>query len=298
MEIALNTYSLRNEWKKIAKRGDVTNVARLCADLGIGKLEWLDRHVDEERIKENLKVFEDHGVQVFAFGPHVKLLAKESDVAKEIEDGRHWLNLAHEHGVAKIRVQVGDGPLFRCFPPMPDFTEEEERDYREMIDEAVELTGKIALPLVEEAERLGVYVAIETHHSYSSNFMYMRGFNEAYGSKYIGWAFDIGNYENDWMRWQALEVIKGRTFYVHAKAYKFDEAGFETTLDYPRAAKTLAEAGFTGEWSIEFEGKMNGVLGAARTCELLRYCLAQVSGKSYSMRQDFPPEKELMKKYS
>ncbi|MHA1733636.1 MAG: sugar phosphate isomerase/epimerase family protein [Promethearchaeota archaeon] len=298
MIVALNTYSLRNEWKQVAKHDKMDNVARLAQDAGITQIEWLDRHVDEESIQTNLKILEDHGVGVFAFGPHVHLLAREKDVEKEIEDGKHWLNLAAEHGIPKIRVQVGDGPMPRCFPPMPDFDEEEEAEYQEMIHDAVGFTEQVTTPLIEEAEKLGVLIGIETHHSYSSNHYYMAQFNERFDSKNIGWIFDIGNYENDEMRWKGLDTIKERTFYIHAKAYKFDDEGFEVTLDYPRAAKILGDAGFRGEWSIEFEGKMNGLLGILRTNELVKFSIAKWKGEDYAMNLDFPAEKELMARYA
>ena len=61
---------------------------------------------------------------------------------------------------------------------------------------------------IEVAEKLDVSIAIETHHSYSSNYVYMQNFEKEFKSKNIGWIFDIGNYENDNMRWKALEEIK------------------------------------------------------------------------------------------
>ena len=76
------------------------------------------------------------------------------------------------------------------------------------------------------------------------------------------------------MRWEALEVIKSNTAYIHAKAYDFDATGLEMKLDYPKAAQILHDAGFDGNWSIEFEGKMNGILGALKTNELNKHSIA------------------------
>lgn len=298
MKIALNTYSLRNEWKKLAKHG-IDPVGKLCQDHGVTELEFLDRHIadDGAGLPAQVKKFADYGVHVFALGPHVKLLAREKQVPEMVEQGKYWLQLAAENDIHKVRFQVGDGPMPRCFPPMDDFNDEEWTEYREMIDDALEFTDKVTRPLLDAAESLDVHICIETHHSYSSNHVYMKQFNEKYPSDHVGWIFDIGNYENDAMRWQGLDVIKDRTKYIHAKAYKFDDQGLETKLDFPRVAKTLGAAGFTGEWSIEFEGRMNGLLGFLRSLELVKYSIAECEGESYEMRTDFPSGKALLKQY-
>jgi hypothetical protein len=57
-------------------------------------------------------------------------------------------------------------------------------------------------------------------------------------------------------------------------------------------------ARFDGELSIEFEGKYNGILGALQSNELLKYLQAKAEGTEYTMVTDFPPEKELLRKYA
>nr|MDO8083453.1 sugar phosphate isomerase/epimerase [Candidatus Sigynarchaeum springense] len=297
MNVAFNTYSVRNEWDKLAKKG-IDKIIALCKDMGITQLEWLDRHFEKNELAKGTKQFADNGIKVFSIGPHVHLLAKPEEVSKMVSEGKEWLNLAHGAGIEHVRFQVGDGPLPRAFAPPPDDADKEDKDeYDEMMSEAVDLSAKVIDPLLADAEKLGVNIAIETHHSYSSNYVYMKLVNAKWPSKNLGWIFDIGNYPTDEERWASLEVIKKRTYYLHAKAYDFDVKGFEKKLDYPRACKVLHEAGFKGNWSIEFEGKMNGILGAMRTCELVRYSIAAAEGKSYTMKTSFPSEKELMKKY-
>ena len=293
---ALNTYSLRNEWDKVAKKG-MASVIALCKDMDISAMEILDKHFKPETLTEDTQALADAGISVFSIGPHVHLLVKPGEVDKMVADGKHWLELAQGAGIGNVRFQVGDGPLPKAFPPMPDFSDEEWTDYDEQMQEAVDLSAKVIDPLVEQAESLGVTIAIETHHSYSSNFRYMKLVNDRWPSSRLGWIFDIGNYENDYMRWEGLETIKSRTAYVHAKAYDFDGNGFEKKLDYPKACSILNEAGFAGAWSIEFEGKAMGILGAMQTNELLKYCLATVEGSSYDMVTSFPSEKDLLKKY-
>ena len=260
MDIALNTYSLRNEWNLLGAK-PYNIIGAFCRDLGITKMEILDHHFTPESLPAIQKELAENGVKIFALAPHTKILATPHEVKTQIANGTQTLQLARSIGAEVIRVQVGDGPLPKIFPPVPDFDEEEQAAYEEQIAEAIEITAQVTEPLIEVAEQTGVKIGIETHHSYSSNYLYMEAFNKRFPSKMIGWTFDIGNYENDEMRWKGLNAIKYRMMYLHAKAYAFNAEGLETKLDFPRVAQTLHETGFHGTWSIEFEGHMHGFLG-------------------------------------
>ena len=296
MTRALNTYSLRNEWDKITKKS-LNSVVKLCKDLDIYQLEFLDRHFNPEKLKDAVLFFQNNGIHIFSIGPHVHLLAKQKDVPKLIKEGKYWLNLAAECNIEKVRFQVGDGPFPKAFPPMKDFGTEEWQEYHVEMEKAVEFTGKILEPLIETAEQVDVTIGIETHHSYSSNYVYQDHLQKRYSSSKLGWIFDIGNYENDEMRWNSLEVIKSHIIYWHAKTYDFNEAGFEKKLDFLRGLRICHEAGFSGQLSIEFEGKMNGILGAFKTNELLKYCISVIQGQSYDMKIQWMSEKELFRRY-
>ncbi len=294
MNIAINTYSLRNEFSA----PDIHEATiKLCKDLSIDEVEILDRDVDVENIQDLKKRYKDQNIHIFSLAPHVKLLTKQNTVEEMIEGGKKWLDLAHQIGAECIRVQLSDGPFPRAFPPFEDFSEEEWEDYRAQMEDAADFTQKVADPLVDLAEDLNVKIGIETHHSYSSNYIYQEEVNKRYPSSHLGWVFDIGNYENDDLRWKALEVIKDKTFYVHAKSYKFDEQGFETKLDYPKACKILNRAGFDGNWSIEFEGKYNGILGVLQTNEVVKYSIAQLKGEDYQIKTGWKKPKELLEQY-
>src|SRR6056297_266100 len=196
MQIAINSYSLRNEFDK----GDPKihdAMIKLCKDLDVSEVELLDRHVDIENIEKLEKKYRDNGINIFSLAPHVKLLTTEDKVDEMIEEGKKWLKLAKKINAKMIRVQLSDGPFPRAFPPFEDFSDEEWADYREQMSKAADFTTKVATPLVEVAKELDVKIGIETHHSYSSNFIYQEELSKKYPSGYLGWIFDIGNYEND-----------------------------------------------------------------------------------------------------
>ena len=57
---------------------------------------------------------------------------------------------------------------------------------------------------------------------------------------------------------------------VHAKCYNFDAEGNETQLDYKKIIDNLNAVGFTGDYSIEFEGSAPDIEGVTKTIALLR----------------------------
>lgn len=298
MKVALNTYSIRREWDKLGNQEQrLDAIVAMCNDMNVHLIEFLDKHFERDQLDAHCKTLEKNGISVFAIGPHVKLLERDNKVDEMISSGKTWLELAHSAGIKMVRFQVGNGPLLRAFMPMDDFDEDEWEEYNSQMKAAVDQSAKIVTPLLEVAESLDTSICIETHHSYSSNWVYMKFFEERFTSRNLGWIFDIGNFENDDMRWKALDVIKENTKYIHAKAYSFNDTGMETKLDYPKAAKILHEAGFDGNWSVEFEGKMNGILGAFKTVELCKHSIAVATGGSHDMRLDFPPGRKLLKTY-
>ncbi len=296
MDLGISSYSIRNEWDDLAKNR-IESLVAICQDMKIDRVELLDSEFTPETLAGIVTSMAGQGIDVFAIAHGVSLLVKPGEVEKAIQDGKAMLSLAHSAGVKYLRFPMGDGPMPRAYPPMDDFDDEEWAEYRNQMEDAVNFTEPVLTPLLAYAQELNVNIGVESHHSYSSNYIFIEKLLERFPSKHLGWILDVGNFENDALRWKALDVMKHRVFYVHAKAYDFDANGFETKLDYPRVVQILGDAGFDGTWSIEFEGKMNGIYGVHKTAELLRYSIARASGGEYTMNLDIPLGEELLGKY-
>ncbi|MFX0100583.1 MAG: sugar phosphate isomerase/epimerase family protein [Candidatus Hodarchaeota archaeon] len=203
--------------------------------LGVKEIELLDAtfHSDAKLLEEIQGVFSDNGLTIFSVGPHVNPLTDEKNRASRIEEFKHWTNMAADHGIPMYRVSLGGGKYTK--PKMKP----------KKVDIAVDWTLEVLNPAVDYAESRDVTLAIETHHQFSSNPEFQEKLLDKLPSKNLGFAFDIGNYETDKLRWTSLDVLikKKAIKYVHAKAYKFNKSGLETTLDYPRAVKFIHDAG-------------------------------------------------------
>jgi sugar phosphate isomerase/epimerase len=287
MKIALNTYSIRKEFPAMTKKS-WDPVFQLIDWLGVKEIELFDRHFTPPTLKSVQEKFTARGINIFSLGPHPHLLTNESEWPAAIADGKKWVDICADHGIPYFRVAIGGG---KYNPPTAT---------PKSLDEAVDWAVKVFEPVIQHAESRGVTPCIETHHRYSSNPEWQEKLIDRIGSKNLGFAFDIGNFENDQLRWASLDVLikKKAVKYMHAKAYRFDAQGNETTLDYPRAVKQLHDAGFDIPLSIEWEGNLAGPIGALRSNELCKYSIARALGQTYTMKTDFSNEEAWTKQFS
>lgn len=55
-------------------------------------------------------------------------------------------------------------------------------------------------------------------------------------------------------KYKGIEMMLAKAKAVSAKAYDFDENGYETTLDFPRIVQMVKDAGYTEYVGVEYEG--------------------------------------------
>lgn len=292
MEIAFNTYSLRKEWGILTMGGSYEPVAEYIKLMdGVEKIEMLDRTFksDPDELTKAQETFEQHGMEIFSLGPHVCPLQGKSKRPDVVEELNHWTDIAADHGIHNYRLSLGGGKNYdkkmMLIPIKPKNNAQ-----------AVEWTAEVLKPALEYAADRDVSLCIETHHRYSSNPDYQEKLLDSLPYENLGFIYDIGNYENDTLRWNSLDVLTEHKAikYMHAKTYAFDEKGFETTLDYPRAIKQMKDAGIDINLSIEWEGKIPAPVGILKTYELCKYSIAKAEGNEYEMKKDFPDADSIM----
>jgi hypothetical protein len=120
----------------------------------------------------------------------------------------------------------------------------------------------------------GVQVIIENHGGVGSEHPeeLVRLFKEA-GPGVVGALPDFGNFPNQTTREKGLALLFPYAHVVcHAKGLEFDAAGNETRFDFPSCIGISKKAGFTGVYSIEYEGSGDPYEGVQKTLdELLKY---------------------------
>lgn len=79
---------------------------------------------------------------------------------------------------------------------------------------------------------------------------------------------DTGNFLEQ--PYEKLEAIAARTVFVQAKTYYGGGEWYTLDLDYGKVARILADVGYTGYVSLEFEGKESAETGVPKSLAMLR----------------------------
>jgi hypothetical protein len=78
------------------------------------------------------------------------------------------------------------------------------------------------------------------------------------------------------LRYDSLALMAPYAAMVHAKALDLDANGEMAEYDFGRCVRIFRDAGYTGYYSAEFEGKGDQYAGTAANLGLLRKHLAAI----------------------
>jgi sugar phosphate isomerase/epimerase len=181
--------------------------------------------------------------------------------ARTVENHRPWLDAAAFLGCHAIRVNAaGQG-------------------------EPAEVSRRVAgslNQLANHAESAQLSVLVENHGGVSSDGGWLAGTIDLADHPRVGTLPDFGNFRISgrgadavhYDRYQGVRELMPRAGAVSAKSYDFDEAGFETTIDYERMLRIVLESGYRGFVGIEYEGQrlseFDGIKATKRLLEKLQ----------------------------
>ena len=178
------------------------------------------------------------------------------------------LEIADALGAACIRVNAGRWRTIEDFdefmkkrglePPIAGHSEDEAFDW------SIDGLGKC----LKRAEELGIILALENHWGLSRSPEGMNRILGAFNSPYIGALMDTGNFLED--PYDKLTAIAPRTVFVQAKTYNGGGLWYTLELDYPRIARILADANYSGYVSLEMEGKEAADTAVPKSIDMLR----------------------------
>jgi sugar phosphate isomerase/epimerase len=123
-----------------------------------------------------------------------------------------------------------------------------------------------------KAAECGVLLALENHWGLTSTPEGLLRIANAISSPWLGVLMDTGNFLED--PYDKLARIAPKTVFVQAKTYYGGGEWYTLDLDYPRIARLLAAANYTGYISLEFEGKEDPDVGVPKSVEMLRQAFA------------------------
>jgi L-ribulose-5-phosphate 3-epimerase len=161
-----------------------------------------------------------------------------------------WLDMAAYLGCHSISVRVNsDGPAH----------------------EQARLIADGLRELADWSASHGLNVLVENHYGPSSDGAWLAGMLDQVDRSNVGASPDWGNFEtaNADRRYNAVAKMMPYARAVTAKCYDFDVHGNETTLDFPRLVRLMAEANYRGHVSIEYEGQRLSEANGIHACKAL-----------------------------
>jgi sugar phosphate isomerase/epimerase len=281
IKLAIATYSY---WHFRSERVPIETVIDKAAALGVEGIDLLHQQMDlpeKEPLtaahRAYLQRLKRHafrqGIALVNLSIHQNFVqADPAERRKHVDHTLKCLEIAYELGVPCLRLNSGRWATIRSFdelmkqrgiePILPGHTEDEGFAW------CIESTRQC----LAKAEQCGVMLALENHWGLSRTPEGQLRIIEALNSPWLGALMDTGNFLED--PYDKLTRIAPKTVFVQAKTYYGGGEWYTLDLDYKRIARILADAGYTGYVSLEFEGKENPDLAVPKSIALLREAFA------------------------
>ena len=255
---------------------DIPTCIDHAARMGFDGFEVLQRQLvstdnaELQKIKRHAFV---NGLDLMGYSTHQGFLSP--DQAKRDAQIKHTIECieqAYALGIPTMRVNSGTWGTSKDFDdlmakrgveqPLEGYTEEDAYGW------VIESYKKI-LPV---AEKCGVVLGLENHWGLGVTPEGVKRVVDAIASPWLKVTLDTGNFLED--PYERLAKLAKDTVLLQAKTYFGDGVWYTLDLDYPRIAKIMKEAGFTGYVSLEFEGKEDPLTAIPKSLELLRSAFA------------------------
>ena len=277
IKFGISTYSY---WHFEEKKFPIEAVIERAAQLGVEGVDVLHRQMEiaekgpfdapARSYCRNLKRLAfRNGIDLICLSTHQNFVNPDPKLRQAAVDHTlKTLEIADSLGAASIRVNAGRWNTIADFdefmkkrglePPIAGHSEDEAFDW------SIDGLGKC----LKRAEELGIILALENHWGLSRSPQGMNRILGAFNSPYIGALVDTGNFLED--PYDKIAAVAPRAAFVQAKTYNGGGLWYTLELDYPRIARILADANYSGYVALEMEGKEPADTAVPKSIEMLR----------------------------
>ncbi|MCW1916664.1 sugar phosphate isomerase/epimerase [Luteolibacter sp. GHJ8] len=276
--IGVSSYSFWGFQRENLK--DIPTCLDHAARMGFDGFEILQRQIAAaNEIPDNvtLQKYKRHafllGLDLMGYSTHQGFLSP--DQAKRDAQIKHTIDCieqAYALGIPTMRVNSGTWGTSKDFDdlmakrgieqPLEGYTEEDAYGW------VIESYRKI-LPV---AEKCGVVLGLENHWGLGVTPEGVKRVVDTINSPWLKVTLDTGNFLED--PYERLTKLAKDTVLIQTKTYFGGGVWYTLELDYPRIAKIMKDAGFTGYVSLEFEGKEDPLTAIPKSLDLLRKAFA------------------------
>jgi sugar phosphate isomerase/epimerase len=273
----------------------------LAIAAGFEGVEWLDRLLPsyEPRHWEKLQqAQQEAGAISAALSLSLELNAPPTLVAEQVDRAKRLLGQCRLLNVQTVRVSVGGGgqaSLSRVLVHLERLRSSQGREqiplgrlsrwvYRLAFQAANKHGHKLpppagdailqsaawALqPLARQAQELGLRLGVENHFGLTSHPEDILKLIELTGQG-LGVCLDLGNFCDGQDVKAACRTLAPFAVHVHFKTLQPRPQIKDSGIDYAACLKALHNAGYSGAFSAEYQGRGDGMAGAKAGADLLR----------------------------
>ena len=277
VQLAIASYSY---WHFREPKVTIEQVVEKAAALGVAGVDVLHRQMD---LPEKEPLTADHrgylarlkrhavrhGVSYCCLSIHQDFVDPDPAFLKaQVEHTKKCIEIAYALGIGVVRINSGRWNTIKSFddlmkarglePILPGYTEDD--GFKWCVDSLNQCIPK--------AEECGVTLAVENHWGLTRSPEGLLRIAKEITSPWVGVMLDTGNFLED--PYDKLAMVAPKAVYVQAKTYFGGGEWYTLNLDYPRIAKILATAGYTGWVALEMEGKENPDIAVPKSIQLLR----------------------------
>ena len=213
------------------------------------------------------------GIDLMGYSTHQGFLSPDAAKRKQnIEHTIACLEQSYQLGIPTMRVNSGTWGTSKDFNDLMAHRGEEkpldgynEEDAYGWVIESYQILAK-------EAEKRGVIMGLENHWGLGRTPEGVKRVIDAVNSPWLKATLDTGNFLED--PYDRLKQLAPDAVLVQAKTYYGGGVWYTLDLDYPRIAKIIRDANYTGYISLEFEGKEDPLTAIPKSLVMLRAAFA------------------------
>jgi sugar phosphate isomerase/epimerase len=281
VRLGISTYSY---WHFRTAKVSVETVIEKAAALGVGGVDILHRQLDipeRELLTAEHRVYLQklkrhafaHGTSLICLSIHQDFVNDNADARKkEVDHTLKCIEIAHELGIPCIRLNSGRWNTLPSFDALMQARGVEPLPPGQTEDDGFRWCIECIEQCLPRAAELGVVLALENHWGLTRTPEGLLRILDAIKSPWLGALMDTGNFMED--PYDRLAQIAPRTVFVQAKTYFGGGEWYTLDLDYKRIAQILADAGYGGYVSLEFEGKESPDTAVPKSLAVLREAFA------------------------
>ena len=277
VQLAIASYSY---WHFREPKVTIEQVVEKAAALGVAGVDVLHRQMDlpeKEPLTADHRGYlarlkrhaARHGVSYCCLSIHQDFVDPDPAFLKtQVEHTKKCIEIAYALGIGVVRINSGRWNTIKSFddlmkarglePILPGYTE----------DDGFKWCVESLNQCIPKAEECGVTLAVENHWGLTRSPEGLLRIAKEITSPWVGVMLDTGNFLED--PYDKLAMVAPKAVYVQAKTYFGGGEWYTLNLDYPRIAKILATAGYTGWVALEMEGKENPDAAVPKSIQMLR----------------------------